>query len=112
MSKYIENVKRYLETRSIKQNYVALVTGWDKSKVSKVLKGTTELKQAEAEQLSEALGHDMVYFLEGTPAKFKAQVSSEHIAFFAGQLEKDDKIVADRLTEMFRFYDAIAHVDM
>ena len=29
MSKFIENVKNYLDVRNIRQTYVALMTGWD-----------------------------------------------------------------------------------
>ena len=42
MSKFIESVKDYLNVRNIRQTYVSLMTGWDKSRVSKVLNGTLE----------------------------------------------------------------------
>ena len=48
MSKFIDGVKNYLNVRNIRQTYVSLMTGWDKSRVSKVLNGTIELKESEA----------------------------------------------------------------
>lgn len=36
--------EKYLENRKIRQTYVSLMTGWDKSRVSKILSGTIDLK--------------------------------------------------------------------
>ena len=112
MSKFIENVKNYLDVRNIRQTYVSLMTGWDKSRVSKVLNGTIELKESEAEFLAKALGHDMTYFLVGSAEKYKEIENNEKLAFFAGTLEEEDKKIADKLVEMFRFYDALAMIEM
>lgn len=112
MSKFIENVKNYLEVRNIRQTYVSLMTGWDKSKVSKVLNGTIELKETEAELLAKALGHDMTYFLAGSVEGYRKAEENGQLAFFAGTLREDDKKIADKLIEMFRFYDALAMMEM
>lgn len=112
MSKFIENVKNYLDVRNIRQTYVSLMTGWDKSKVSKVLSETIELKESEAEFLAEALGHDMAYFLTGSIDQYRDLESAGQLAFFAGTLTDDDKNIADKLVEMFRFYDALAMIEM
>ena len=52
MSKFIENVKNYLDVRNIRQTYVALMTGWDRSRVSKVLSGTIELKESKSPEIN------------------------------------------------------------
>ena len=106
MSKFIESVKNYLNVRNIRQTYVSLMTGWDKSRVSKVLNGTIELKESEAEILAKALGHDMAYFLVSSVE------DNGQLAFFAGTIEEEDKKIADKLVEMFRFYDALAMIEM
>ena len=112
MSKFIENVKNYLDVRNIRQTYVSLMTGWDRSRVSKVLSGTIELKESEAEFLAKALGHDMTYFLTGSVEQYRELEANGQLAFFAGTLEDEDKEIADKLVEMFRFYDALAMIEM
>ena len=37
---------------------------------------------------------------------------SGQIAFFAENLQDDDKKTADKLVEMFRFYDALTSIDL
>lgn len=112
MSKFIENVKNYLNVRNIRQTYVSLMTGWDKSRVSKVLNGTIELKESEAEFLAEALGHDMTYFLVSSVEEYRENEDNGQLAFFAGAIEEDEKKIADKLVEMFRFYDALTMIEM
>ena len=56
MSKFIENLKKYLENRKIRQTYVSLMTGWDKSRVSKILSGTIDLKESESRVFSKSFG--------------------------------------------------------
>lgn len=112
MSKFIENVKNYLEVRNIRQTYVSLMTGWDRSKVSKVLSETIELKESEAEFLAKALGHDMSYFFSGSVEQYRELEANGQLAFFAGTLAAEDKKTADKLVEMFRFYDALTMLEM
>lgn len=112
MSKFIESVRDYLNVRNIRQTYVSLMTGWDKSRVSKVLNGTIELKESEAEFLAKALGHDMTYFLDSSIEDYREDEGNGQLAFFAGTLEEDDIKIADKLVEMFRFYDALVMLEM
>lgn len=112
MSKFIESVKDYLDVRNIRQTYVSLMTGWDKSRVSKVLNGTIELKESEAEFLAKALGHDMTFFLASSVEEYREIDGNGQLAFFAGTLEEEDKKIADKLVEMFRFYDALTMIEM
>ncbi len=112
MSRFIENVKNYLDVRNIRQTYVSLMTGWDKSRVSKIFSGTIELKQSEAEFLAKSLGYDMAYFLTASTAQYRELEENGQLAFFAGALGENDKKTADKLVEMFRFYDALAKIEM
>lgn len=110
MSMFIENVKNYLEAKSIRQTYVSLVTGWDKTKVSKILSGAIELKETEAELLAKSLGHDMSFFLSDTVRHYRNLDVNGQPAFYAGTLQDEDKKTADKLVEMFRFYDALTTI--
>lgn len=113
MSQFIDNVKVYVKKRKIRQTYISLMTGWDKSKVSKLFSGSIELKETDAEHLARALGHDMVYFLTDFSEKKLESETNGKLAFFAGSLEnEDDKKTADKLVEMFRFYDALTMLEV
>lgn len=112
MSKFIENVKNYLDVRNIRQTYVSLMTGWDKGRVSKVLSGIIELKESETEFLAKALGHDMSYFLTDSVEQYRELETNGQLDFFVASLEDGDKKIAAKLVEMFRFYDALAMSEM
>lgn len=107
MGNYIENVRLYLKDRGIKQNYIELMTGWEKSRISRLLNGETDIKYDDMEQLAEALGHDLVFFLGDSEQMLSKKNAHGSISFFAGHLSSDDKKTADKLIEMFRFYDAL-----
>ena len=42
MTKFIENVNKYLSEMKIKQTYLSMITGIDKNKLSRLLTGTQE----------------------------------------------------------------------
>lgn len=107
MGNFIENVRLYLQERNIKNTYIELMTDWDKSKVSRVLRGDTELKYDDMEQIALALGKDIVFFLGDKEAMRAPQQQANSMAFFAGHLNSKDKKMADDLVEMFRFYDVL-----
>lgn len=112
MSKFIENVNEYLKRRQIKNNYITLMTGWDKSKVSRILNSAVDLKLEEAELLADVLGHDLQFFLGDLKDMEMEEYQDEQIALFAGNLTHEDRMVAESLIEMFRFYDALTSVSL
>ena len=107
MGNFIENVRLYLQERNIKNTYIELMTDWDKSKVSRVLRGDTELKYDDMVQIAHALGKDIVFFLGDKETMKVPQQEANSMAFFAGHLNPKDKKMADDLVEMFRFYDVL-----
>ena len=54
----------------------------------------------------------MTYFLDSSVEEYKAIENNGQLAFFAGTLGEEDKKIADKLVEMFRFYDALAMIEM
>ena len=54
----------------------------------------------------------MTYFLTGSVEQYRELEANGQLAFFAGTLEDEDKKIADKLVEMFRFYDALAMIEM
>ena len=107
MGNFIENVRFYLKERGIKQNYVELMTGWEKSRISRIVNGDTDIKYDDMEQLARALGKDVIFFLGNKEDMRAKNTQNGAISFFAGHLSSDDKKTADKLIEMFRFYDAL-----
>lgn len=110
MSKFVENVKLYLEKRNIKDNYIALLTGWDKSKVSRIMNGNADLKSEEMELLANALGRDVQFFWGDKENMSLDHGKTSQLAFFAGKLSVEEREVADKIIELFKFYDAL--IDM
>jgi len=107
MTKFIKNLNVFLKDRKIKNAYISLVTGWEKSKVSRILNGDVDLKMDDAELLATSLGKDVLFFLNDDETVYYSTKENEQMAFYAGHLEKHDKKIATDLLDMFRFYDAL-----
>lgn len=110
MSKFIENVNEYIRQRKFKNRYISLMTGWDQSKVSRVLneKGTRGISDRDMKTLAEALGESVEFFLTGTPEDMKLELTlNSQLAFSAGKLSKDDALTAEYVIEMLRYHDAL-----
>lgn len=112
MNIFIRNVNQFLDERNIKQNYISMLTGWDKSKVSRILNGGKDITYSEMETLAEALGQDIEFFMGNTEDMRVKNTTREQIACFAGQLEDDDLETAHLLVELFQFYDALTGVEI
>lgn len=54
----------------------------------------------------------MSYFLTDFSDQYKEQAVNGQLAFFAGTLNDEDKKTADKLVEMFRFYDALTMIEI
>lgn len=112
MNKFLENVNEYLKGKGIKNSYVSLITGWDKSKVSRILNGDVDIRMDDADRLAKALGKDITFFLGEKGDILRDINSSQQFAFYAGHLDQSDKLVAKHLLEMFRFYDSLTELDV
>lgn len=111
MNKFISNINEYLKSKGIKNSYVSLITGWDKSKVSRILSGEVDIKMDDADLLARALGKETGFFLRDEDVISDIN-TPQQFAFYAGHLEQKDKIVAKRLQEMFRFYDSLTDLEV
>lgn len=112
MNNFIKNINTYLGERKIKQNYVSLVTGWTASKVSRILSEKSNITDDDKLVLSEALGYDVSFFMgDNENMKLQPNLNSQ-IAFFAGDISKEEQEIASSLIDMFRFYDSIVNLQM
>lgn len=110
MSRFIGNVKTYMKNNYIRQNYIVLMTGWDKSKVSRVLNEDNRPKEDEMETLASAFGKPIEFFLSDDAVVDNSLASSNEVKFFAGKLDVEDAHIANKLVEMLRYYDAIINL--
>ena len=111
MTKFIKNLNVFLKDRKIKNAYISLVTGWEKSKVSRILNGDVDLKMDDAELLATSLGKDVLFFLNDETV-YQSAKENEQMTFYAGHLGKHDKQIAADLLDMFSFYDVLTNLQL
>ena len=111
MKTFIENVNEYLKGKSIKNSYISMITGWDKSKVSRLLNGEVDIRMDDAQQLAEALGKNLSFFLGEGEQLLQDIRRPQQFVFYAGHLEKRDRILAKNMLDMFRYYDSLIDLD-
>ena len=111
MTKFIKNLNAFLTDRKIKNAYISLVTGWEKSKVSRILNGDVDLKMDDAELLATSLGKDVLFFLNDETV-YQSAKENEQMTFYAGHLGKHDKQIAADLLDMFSFYDVLTNLQL
>ncbi|MCD8149266.1 MAG: helix-turn-helix domain-containing protein [Clostridiales bacterium] len=108
MSRFTDNVNYYLSQMKIKQSYISLVTGIEKNKLSRILKGNQDASGTDMEQIADALGRSVDFFWKDTveiPESIPAL--PEQIAFYAGNPTEEQEKVAGQLLELVKNVDAV-----
>ncbi len=101
MSKFTENVSAYMSAKKIKNNYISLKTGFDTSKLSRIMNDKQSATEAEMTSIANALGHDCAYFLQDNFVKPVSQINSGKVALcYAGNPTKSQKATFDKLVEL------------
>ena len=62
MTKFINNVNKYLSEMKIKQTYLSMITGIDKNKISRILTGAQEESGTDMEKIARGLGKTVEFF--------------------------------------------------
>ena len=84
MTKFINNVNKYLSEMKIKQTYLSMITGIDKNKISRILTGAQEESGTDMEKIARGLGKTVEFFLADTIYIPQiGTVSANKIAFYA-----------------------------
>ena len=108
MTLFIENVNRYIDHMKIKQFYLSKITGIEKNKLSRILKGTQDETGADMEKISEALGYTVDYFVSDVFCLPKVtDFQSEKVAFYAGEPSEKQEKIANDLIEMLKNIDLV-----
>lgn len=108
MTKFINNVNKYLSEMKIKQAYLSMITGIDKNKMSRLLTGSQEESGTDMEKIARGLGKNVEFFLADTLIIPKIDTSSaKKIAFYAGEPSGEQEQIADRLMELMENIDEV-----
>ena len=105
MTKFIENVNKYLSEMKIKQTYLSMITGIDKNKLSRLLTGTQEESGTDMEKIAGALGKKIEFFLNVAP--HIGCFSRNKIAFYAGAPTEKQEKIAEQLMELMENIDEV-----
>ena len=79
MTKFINNLNKYLSEMKIKQNCLSMLTGIDKNKLSRLLTGVQDESGTDMEKIAQALGKDVEFFLKDRDKEVqKSEKQTEH----------------------------------
>lgn len=113
MSRFTENVNAYMSAKKIKKNYISLKTGLDASKLSRILTGKQVVTETEMDLISNALGHDCVYFLQnhlGIVGASEGGYIGNIALCYAGNPSETQKKVAEKMVEFAENIDNVLSV--
>lgn len=108
MTKFINNLNKYLSEMEIKQNYLSMLTGIDKNKLSRLLTGVQDESGADMEKIAQALGKDIEFFLKDSISIPEINhFTLNKIAFYAGEPSKKQERIANQLMELMENIDEV-----
>ena len=108
MTKFINNVNKYLSEMKIKQTYLSMITGIDKNKISRILTGAQEESGTDMEKIARGLGKTVEFFLADTIyIPQMGTVSANKIVFYAGEPSEKQEQIANQLMELMENIDEV-----
>ncbi len=108
MTKFIQNVNKYLSETKIKQTYLCMITGIDKNKMSRLLTGLQEESGADMEKIAKGLGKEMEFFLrDSINVSQIGHFSMDKTVFYAGEPSQKQELMANQLMELMGNIDEI-----
>lgn len=108
MSRYIDNVNRFIEEKKIKQTYVSMKSGIEIRKLSRILSGVQDVNSTDMESIAFALGHDATYFMaENFVVEGMEENVYQEAAFYVGGASGAQKLLASNLIELLECADEI-----
>lgn len=108
MTKFINNVNKYLSEMKIKQTYLSMITGIDKNKMSRLLTGSQEESGTDMEKIARGLGKSVEFFLaDDINISQIGSLATNKIAFYAGEPSHQQEQVAEQLMELMENIDEV-----
>lgn len=113
MSRFIDNVNRYLDKKKIKQTFVSMKTNIEPSKLSRLLTGAQDITSTDMEKIAEALGEKTEYFLKADfNEKMDAQSDMQtNAVFYAGEPDQIQEAFAMRLIGFIKTIDEVLGIE-
>jgi len=110
MAGFITNYKNYVETNKYKQSFIALKTGMDVNKVSRILNEKQPVTEIEMSDLANAIGKDISYFLMPNFQINVPNLNVAPIACYMGSASKEQEELISNLIDFAECIDAILGV--
>ncbi|MDO4265506.1 MAG: hypothetical protein Q4C63_03460 [Eubacteriales bacterium] len=108
MTKFINNVNKYISEMKIKQNYLSMITGIDKNKMSRLLTGSQIESGMDMEKIARGLGKNIEFFLEDSISVPRVnEFAPDKIVFYAGEPSRKQEQVAFQLMELMESIDEV-----
>lgn len=108
MTKFINNVNKYLSEMKIKQTYLSMITGIEKNKMSRLLTGVQEESGTDMEKIARGLGKTVEFFLaDSIEIPLVPGHAVNKIAFYAGEPSEKQEQVAKQLMELMESIDEV-----
>ncbi|SFQ11091.1 hypothetical protein SAMN04487928_11921 [Butyrivibrio proteoclasticus] len=108
MTLFIENYNSYIDYYKIKQVYISKMSGIDKNKLSRILKGAQDETGADMEKMAGALGKGIDFFVSNDFSIPEASSRTfDSVAFYAGEPTDHQKDIAENLIEMMDNIDQV-----
>ena len=108
MSKFINNVNKYLSEMKIKQTYLSMTSGIDKNKLSRLLTGVQEESGTDMEKIAQGLGKNIEFFLSDfVNVPQDKEPGNSKVAFYTGNPSQEQEQIAEKLVEFVESIDEI-----
>ena len=108
MSRFTHNINEYMSAKNIKNSFISLKTGFDASKLSRILNDKQPITESDMSVISNALGHDYVFFLqEGFEVPEEKNYTGEVAFCYAGNPSKQQAITVNKLIQFAENVDNI-----
>ncbi|MGN1032930.1 MAG: helix-turn-helix domain-containing protein [Intestinibacter sp.] len=107
MSKFIDNVNKYIDHYKIKQTAISIKTGIEKNKLSRLLSGKQGILMEDMENISKALGKNVAYFLDDIKLSDIKYDDYTSIAFSMGKPTLEKTKFANTVFDFLEHIDAI-----
>ncbi len=108
MTKFIENVNKYLSEMKIKQTFVSLKSGIEIKKLSRILTGVQDVSGTDMEKIADALGQEIEFFLSKNFFVPEMELpGASQFAFYAGTPNKEQEEFAMQLVELIENADEV-----
>ena len=105
MTKFVDNLNKYMSEMQIKQTYLSMITGID---LSEILTGDQEISDTDIEKIARALGKPVEFFTADTIHVLQMEnAEANNLSFCTRELSGKQEQVANQMLEMIKNMDEV-----